>query len=77
MTEEEIQHLNEKIKNLSDDPVFMATLKEKLHRKEEEDFAKAPKCFCGDRCDPPFGDGKMCHICRAKPTAQDMQIIVY
>ncbi len=55
------------------DPKFI----ENLRREIEEDNAKAVKCFCGNRCDPPFGNGHECIVCSAKPTAKCLSIIVY
>ncbi len=63
----------ERIQTLLDDPEFI----EKLRRQLEEDTARAVKCICGSRCDPPFGDGKKCMVCLSMPTAKDMSIIVY
>ena len=62
-----------RIQALLDDPDFMA----KVRRKLELDDAKAVKCFCGDRCDSPYGNGKKCIVCSSRPTAKDMVIIVY
>jgi len=62
------------IQEMLEDPQFIENLKRKL---EEED-AKAPHCFrCGSRCDPPFGNGRQCLVCMARPTAEDMSMIVY
>ncbi len=69
MTDPELQRIDE----LLNSPTFI----EELRRRQEEDFAKAPKCYCGERCDPPFGDGKKCLVCNSKPTGDDMSIIVY
>lgn len=45
--------------------------------KLEEECRKAPKCFCGFRCDQPFGNGEECLVCASRPTAECMKMIVY
>ena len=68
---------DEEIRALLEDPELIEKFTEDFIREQEEEHAKAPKCYCGYRCDPPFGDSKRCIICLSKPTAEDMRMIFY
>ncbi len=69
MSDDDIRY----IQAVLDDPELI----EKLRRQGEEDYAKAPKCFCYNRCDGPHGNGEQCLECMARPTAKCMRIMVY
>ncbi len=50
---------------------------EQILKQLEEDARKAVKCsWCRRRCDPPYGDGKLCMSCASRPTAETMNMIL-
>lgn len=43
----------------------------------EESQKSWKHCFhCQNRCEPPFGDGKLCLVCTSKPTAECMKTVI-
>ena len=50
---------------------------EEAIRKLGDEARNAPICFrCSWRCDPPFGNGKLCLSCASKPTGEDMRRVI-
>lgn len=47
-----------------------------LLRQLAEDAKAAPHCRCRSRCDGPYGDGKKCYVCLARPTAELMRMVL-
>jgi hypothetical protein len=46
-------------------------------REEAERAAALPQCVhCGQRCDPPFGNGTRCLPCSARPTGECMRTVI-
>lgn len=75
MSDDKKRTLSERAAAWMETPEGLAAFKAELDEYAEK-ARNAPRCFCGDRCDPPFGDGQMCMVCRARPTAECMRIIV-
>lgn len=62
-------------RTVSDDEAIEAALTVEMEANRK--LKAAPKCFCGSRCDPPYGDGKQCTTCACRPTGEDMHRIIY